>query len=185
MKAFEEAWKFVKDKALDRVFPVVQDKSELEYIFNLMIGSNSYLEVGTAEGCSMYVLAHAMPNKSWLHWIDLGEKHTQAYREEFFQDLSRIGYNVSGMIGNSNELNMTNELTDKVDCVMIDAGHLHHNALLDLINYGKLATKYIFVHDVTMPDVMKAFCEYALANPHLKPSTFIRSTTYGYGIFKV
>jgi hypothetical protein len=51
-KTFDELWRFVVTRSAS--FPVVQEYHELQHIFDLMKGCGSYLEVGSAEGNSLY-----------------------------------------------------------------------------------------------------------------------------------
>ena len=46
---FSQYWDFIAKRGVS----TIQERSELEYLFNLMQGCESYLEIGSAEGNSM------------------------------------------------------------------------------------------------------------------------------------
>jgi len=81
LREFNDLWAFIVKRSNDASMPVVQDKEELEYVFNLLKDCESYLEVGTAEGNSLYVLANALPVNSEITYIDWAEKHTKENRD--------------------------------------------------------------------------------------------------------
>lgn len=160
----------------------VQDRSELEHVFNLIQGCESYLEVGTAEGNSLYVLSRALKPDAEIAYIDFGEKHTEAPRNEVLEDLS----NVQAIHGDSNDVSSLRKLGDRrFDVVLIDAGHDDFSVAIDAMFYGPLAKKYIIFHDVQLPDVNRAFEWYRRQRPECESYKFVNSETFGYGIIKV
>lgn len=176
---FDDLWEFVK--AHCKI--LAQEKSEMVEIFNLMKDAESYLEIGTAEGNSLYVFGHALKKGSDITYVDGAEKHTQKYREGI---LNRMGdYKVMGCHGNSHDPAIIKQAQERrYDIVFIDAGHTYNDVMQDARNYAPLADKYIFFHDVQMPEVMQAY------NDWLKESgrtgyTIIKSIGYGYGVVKV
>lgn len=174
---FDKLWDEVIKRS-DGRFPVVQDKEELRHIFNLMQGCKSYLEVGTAEGNSLYVLKHAVEPNGIIEIVDLGEEHTTARNEI-------MGHRVIPHYGNSHDVRIVNEVgMNSFDIVLIDAGHEFEDVVADAIAYGRLARKYIFFHDIQLSPVKAAFDWYCRANPQFKVSTFINSEKFGYGILE-
>lgn len=173
MSVFDKLWREICERS--SFFPVVQEYSELEYVFNLIEGCESYLEVGTAEGNSLYVLSHSLKLGANITFVDFGEKHTELPRQWVLEQVK----NVKPVYGNSHDTKVIEQAMGKYDAVLIDAGHSYDDALQDAINYGPMAKKYIIFHDVNLPAVRKAFDEYAQG----KTSHIIsNSPTFGYGI---
>lgn len=179
MKTFDELWDFIKQRPS---VMTVQDRTELEHIFNLMLGCEceSYLEVGTAEGNSLYVLGHATKRADY---VDLGEQHTTPARSQITALLDSYGQE---FLGDSTALSTYRNVLGKTyDCVMIDGGHDFATVLSDAILYAPIATKYIFFHDIQMPEVRAAVewwhRRWNLGNCY----TFINSPSFGYAIVEV
>lgn len=191
-KSFDDLWRFICKRS--EGFPVVQEYHELEYVFNKMQGFSSYLEVGTAEGNSMYVLSHALNNEMWcpIWFVDYGESHTKLHRDEILSLLPQAKYSnaIRPIYANSHHpkavLGMeTDEGVMRFDCVMIDAGHTYEDVIADAIAYGSLATKYIFFHDIMLPEVGKAFDWYCKQRPECNSYRIVNSETFGYGIMEI
>lgn len=197
MKTFDELWRDIQDRSQRWAIPIVQEYKELEHVFNLIkdyqqyLEHKTYLEVGTAEGNSLYVLSHALHNCNFsgISFVDYGESHTKFAREEV---LAKLPIRATAFLGNSHNSEIIRSVSQETheglsyhDIVMIDAGHTYEDVIADAIAYGHLATKYIFFHDIQLPEVRKAFDWYCAQNPQFKCSEFINSTTYGYGILEV
>ncbi len=195
MKTFDELWADIEERSRRWAIPIVQDKKELEYVFNLIKGCKSYLEIGTAEGNGLYVLGHAIDTatyKGCLHFVDYGEAHTSPARDEAVEKLKAMKKTIWSWLGNSHEAKIISRVNfdreeggASYDIVFIDAGHTYEDVIADAIAYGHLATKYIFFHDIQLPEVRKAYEWYAAQNPQMKKHEFINSETYGYGIIEV
>lgn len=195
---FEDNWNFIVNRSKDACMPVVQDKEELRYVSNLLAGCTSYLEVGTAEGNSLYVLAKSMPPGSFVCFVDLGEKHTLNKREFILNLLNKDGYDPKGVLGDSTLKSTHDRVTSKlaslidegnygtVDAILIDGGHDYTTVLSDAIMYGNLSTKYIIFHDIQLPEVNAAYEWYKSKNhPDKKSYRVVNSETYGYGIIEL
>lgn len=192
MTEFSELWDYVV-KRTERGVMTVQERSELEHVFNLMKSfyCQSYLEVGTAEGNSLYVLGNAVRKNGRIIYIDLDEKHTRDARDEVVDILCKshvIAYHAGDSTHASSPYHFGNRFRDdkvKFDCVLIDGGHDFATVLSDAINYAPLANKYVFFHDIQLPEVKKAV-EWFVPRWNLgKYSTFVSSPTFGYGIIEV
>lgn len=191
MKTFDELWDFIKIRP---GVTTVQDRTELEYIYNLMkeCEPESYLEVGTAEGNSLYVLGSAIKKNGTIRYIDYGEKHTAHPQHRIVTELQNLEINVIGRLGDSTNPNtyffknsINHEAYMKHDVVMIDGGHDYTTVLSDAIMYAPLAKKYIFFHDIQLPEVKAAVDWFVRRGDLGEYHEFINSTHYGYGIIKV
>lgn len=178
MKSFDDLWRYV----IERNITVVQERSELEHVFNLIRGCESYLEIGTAEGNSLYVLAHALNPGARITCVDLGEMHTRSHQERIMQALLP-DYTVGMFHGNSMDIN-TYPIKEKHDVVLIDGGHDYATVKSDIAMYAPLATKHLIFHDVMMPDVKRAVDEY-VSETGAKYREFINSLTMGFGIVEI
>lgn len=192
MKTFEELWRDIQERARRWAIPIVQDYKELEYVFNLIKGCDSYLEVGTAEGNGLYVLSHALSPIATIRVIDFGEKHTSPARNEAIERIPQKRF-VEQYLGNSHskeildcmEIEYGESGLQRFDVVFIDAGHSYEDVIADAIAYGHLATKYIIFHDIQLEPVRNAVNWYRTQNPQFKYHEFINSPSFGYGILEV
>lgn len=183
VKTFDELWKDIEERAQRWAIPIVQDRTELEYIFNLIKNCKSYLEIGTAEGNGLYVLSHALDDNAVVATIDFGEKHTRAASNEA---LSRINKEIIVNDGNSHNINVSSKMLNrKFEVVFIDAGHKYEDVIADAMVYGSLATKYVIFHDIQLPEVRSAYNWWIYHNPQFRHHEFINSKEYGYGIIEV
>lgn len=184
MVDFNTHWDFIVKRSNDACMPVVQNKEELEHVYNLLSKCQSYLEVGTAEGNSLYVLANAMPEQSEITYIDWAEKHTQGNRDFILSRLNE--YRVTPIHADSNDYATLDKVRGrKYDAVLIDAGHDDFNVAIDALFYAPLATKYIIFHDIQLPDVDRVFQWYTKQFPHKKSYRVVNSEHFGYGIIEV
>jgi len=181
---FEDLWNYIVKRSRDAGIPVVQNKEELEYVFNLLKDCKSYLEIGTAEGNSLYVLTNALPKGSEVAYIDLGEPHTEAHRKVILDQLK--DYKICAVHGDSNNLDNVLKLSPRLfDAVLIDAGHDDFNVAIDAFLYGPMAKKYIIFHDIQLPDVNRAYEWYCRQKPQCKNYRVVNSGNFGYGIIEV
>jgi predicted O-methyltransferase YrrM len=152
------------------------------------------LEVGTAEGNSLYVLSHALKQpRAAIGIIDYGEEHTKKARQEILEwirsDLRPRW--IREKYGNSHDPSLFIDIAEceegvlGYDVVLIDAGHAYEDVIADAIAYGSLATKYIFFHDVCLPEVGRAFDWYCKQRPDCRAYKMINSETFGYGIMEI
>lgn len=186
--SFEDHWNFIVKRSAEACIPVVQDKHELEHVYNLLKDCTSYLEIGTAEGNSLYVLANAMPKGSEITYVDWAERHTEEHRNAILEKLT--DYKITAIHGDSNDLTTYVSLYDggksKVfyDVVLIDAGHDDFNVAIDALLYGDRATKYIIFHDILIPDVNRVYEWYCRQRPECKNYRVVNSETFGFGIIE-
>lgn len=186
---FDILWREVVERSA--CFPVVQEYEELKHVFNLVKGCMGYLEIGTAEGNSLYILSHAI--EGLIYSIDFGEKHTTASRNAVLNKLreTRDLPNDKGVYfvaGNSHDPKCLQQIKHEhlvFDVVLIDAGHSYEDVIADASMYGSLAKKYIIFHDVCLPEVNKAFQWYVAQRPDCESYKFINSDTFGYGIMRI
>lgn len=180
-RTFDDHWQWISARS-DRIV-TVQECAELRHVYELMLGCEceTYLEIGAAEGNSLYALGHAVQNA--ITYIDIGEAHTAGPRAEA---IAQLGKTVHPIIGDSTLPRTAHELKDKhFDCVLIDGGHDFATVLSDSILYATRARKYVFWHDIQLPEVKEAV-EWFTKRWHIGIySTFINSDRFGYGIMKV
>lgn len=183
MADFPTAWRLLQQRSQRFAIPIVQDHDELQYIFGLIMGCKSYLEIGTAEGNSLLAFSHALDPNAEIAYVDYGESHTANARDAA---LDMITQAIQAIHGDSNNPeNKAKLLRQNFEVVFIDAGHSYQNVITDAKLYGPLATKFIIFHDVQLPEVKKAFDEYAEERSDCKAHSFINSATYGYGILEI
>lgn len=182
-KTFDELWREINQRGS---VITVQEYRELEHVFKLLQGCESYLEVGSAEGNSMYVLAHALKSGAHIAYIDWDEDHTRAPRQEVVKAITDMGITVMPVHSDSNDFAAKEQIKDyRYDAVLIDAGHEDFNVAVDAMLYAPLATKYIIFHDLMIKDVSRVFDWYCKQRQDCRNYTFIRSENYGYGIMEI
>lgn len=193
---FDDVWKFITTRK--DVPTIVQNRDELEHVFNLVkdCGAETYLEIGTAEGNTLYALGGLCKKSTF---IDIGEEHCKKARDEIIDFLGRE--NVRENYCDSTYLRPLKffklvidgdvyVVQDKIhyaDVIMIDGGHDFATVLSDSIRFAHLAKKYIFWHDIGLPEVNAAF-QWFKERYHLgryyKYATG-PNTNFGYGICEV
>lgn len=175
VKDFDLLWNWTLARG-----PFQQEYCELNHVFNLMKSCDcqSYLEVGCAEGNSLYILGHATNE---ISYIDIDEDHTRQQRMDVLKTLDKsvIQYHGDSTSPKTHPRNI------KYDCVLIDGGHDYATVLSDSAFYASLATKYIFWHDVQLPEVKRAVDYFVKSRNLGKYREFINSDTFGYGILEV
>lgn len=186
MNSFEELWHFCANR---RSRNMVQVKSELEHVFNLMQECRSYLEIGTAEGDSLYILGHALHGSNpSITYVDLAEKHTEPFREEVLKIMRDNKMNVRGVHGPSQlHGNIADAGTlQRFDVVLIDGAHDTKSVVADAIAYGCMAKKYILFHDIVLPEVRDAFDWYVASQGYKNVERFHDyNSPFGFGIIKL
>lgn len=182
MSDFDEKWEWLANRAGGPNNPV-QEKSELRHIYNLMLGCKSYLEIGSAEGSTLYVLGSALDNfKYQIEYVDLCEAHTEELRREAIQKLGKKVFEIKGDSTHKSTYDQVKQ--NRYDCVLIDGGHDFATVLSDCILYAPLAKRYVFFHDVQLPAV-KAAVEMFNKNWNLgEYTTYVNSNNYGYGVLR-
>lgn len=179
---FEDHWKYCQ--ANTKV--LAQDFEEMRTIYGIIEGCESYLEIGSSEGNSLYIFGHALKPNGRITYVDFGEKHTTPWREPKEKKLVEDGYTVKAVHGNSHDDSVIKEAANdgSYDVVFIDAGHDYDDAYKDAMNYGHLANKYILFHDIQLRPVRAAF-EMYLYKTKKFGFEIINSLQYGYGVIKV
>lgn len=137
----------------------VQNDEELTQLIEHLSKKNikSLLEVGSAEGMTMYVLAMAL-GLDRVTSIDFGEEHTKDTFEWFATLLKNNGIEANQIKGNSHDLSIIalSRRFGQHDAVLIDAGHTYDDVLTDYLFYAKMAKKMVIFHDVDMQEVKRA-----------------------------
>ena len=135
-----------------------QDRQEIEAVARLINANcavKSYLEIGTAEGGSLYYFGHMLaPHKAVC--VDLAEAHTATLREWVFSEM-KDAIDITLYAGNSTEPAIIDAVKSlgQFDVVFIDGGHDYATVKSDWESYGFLAAKFVVFHDICLPDVKK------------------------------
>lgn len=174
MTDFDELWKWAQTRGTFQ-----QEYSELKHVFNLMKNCNSYLEVGCAEGNSLYILGSAV--NGTVDYIDIDENHTRQQRE---QAIEKLGKPVGKYHGDSTDY-ATHPRNRRYDCILIDGGHNYETVLSDSKMYADLADKFVFWHDIQLPEVRRATDRFRSETRLGKYTSFINSNTYGFLVCEV
>ena len=178
---FEQRWKWAESRgSLENI----QDYKELEYIYHLISGCESYLEIGSAEGNSLYILAGSLKPNSKITYVDWNESHTREARLQSINELSKEGFKTHNVHGDTRDLRSIEWAKGKYEVVLIDAGHSYEDVIQDARNYGPMATKYLLFHDINLPEVKQAFQEYQ-KETGLLAYTISNSNTFGFGIMEI
>lgn len=156
-----------------------QSEPELAELVKEISSAESYLEIGTAEGGSLYYLAPLLGIKSAV-CVDLDEDHTRKIRYQVFAELKSV--NCVMFSGNSKDHSIVDAVKRKgpYDVVLIDGGHDYATVMEDWQNYGPLAAKYLVFHDIQLPAV-KAVWEQMKGNK----MEIVHSKTFGFGVLKI
>jgi predicted O-methyltransferase YrrM len=180
LKDFESLWHYINHRNL----PVVQDHDELEHVFNLMNDCSSYLEVGSAEGSSLYVLSQAIKTPSTVAYVERDKYGTKIARSEVELILNEKITYFHPIEENSHSSSAIREALcySKYDVVMIDGDHTYEGVIADAIAYGHMAKKYIIFHDLIIDSVRLAFKWYTMTN---KLDYYEFGNKYIYGVIKL
>jgi predicted O-methyltransferase YrrM len=180
--SFEEKWNYINKRRQN----VVQQKSEMAYIHDLIAEykPESYLEIGTAEGDSLYVFGSLLPEHGRIHWIDKAEPHTTNLRIEAEELLKPR--NITSYAGLSTDVDARVSVQRKMfDVVYIDGGHDYETVCADTSHYLSHARKVVIWHDIQMPEVKRAIRDTLSQKQWASFETFIDSDTMGYAILRV
>ena len=134
-----------------------QERDEIDAVISIIHSSGqqvrTYLEIGTAEGGSLYYFGHRLAPLSAV-CVDLDEDHTRPLREWVFGEIGDA-INISLMSGDSTDQTIIDCVKAKgqFDMVFIDGGHDYATVKSDWENYGPLATKFCVFHDICLPGV--------------------------------
>lgn len=178
---------------------LLQDKRELELYIDFVksLGINSYLEIGSFQGDSLYsVLTNANPKCLGIA-IDkqVLEVHVDKQRylgpkklNKTIKELNSLGYNTKALIGDSKDPKIIAKAKSEgpYDLLFIDGDHSYSGVKADWDNYSSLA-KVIVLHDVYQPmssGLVKQFWEDLKARCQFKETREIYTlgSQMGYGI---
>lgn len=184
MNEFKEHWHFITNRRGD--ISSTQSGEEMGQIFNMIRSCESYLEVGTAEGDSLYVFSLALSGrKPIVTYVDIAEKHTEPYRKEVIDILKLKGFTVRGVHGYSQKHEIAKEaaILAPFDAVFIDGDHSEVGVLCDAMTYGPLARKYLIFHDIALEPVGKVFDWYCRMQGYKNVRKVMDiGTKLGYGV---
>lgn len=184
MKDFEALWYTITHRG---VASIVQDYNELEHVYNLARRCKSYLEIGTAEGNSLYVISRGLINPTSVTYVDIAEHNTEVPRKQIVTWLEEKRIYVHEIKGKSQKHENIKEAAAfaPYDMVLIDADHSYESVIADAIAYGGMAKKYILFHDICLEGVGKAFDWYVKEQGYQKATKYINTKNFGYGVIEL
>lgn len=188
MKQFDDIWRFLKEREQDGI-PLVQIEGELRDICALANECATYLEIGSAEGNTLYAVGNSLKGESpMIAYVDIGEDKTAEARRKILRDFPETT-TILPLHANSHNHNCIAWVQSlrSFDMVMIDACHDYTDVVADAMSYGGLARKYIVFHDIMMPSVRMAFDWYTKTQrfpPENVTIMVAKGSTYGYGVIK-
>lgn len=137
---------------------VGQDPLELQR-FKEVLSANkvqSYLEVGSKWGGSLWSITKALPMGSSVYSMDLphGDRRTQRSLEACVLRLNQVGYDANLFLGDSTSRSAVDWATahGPFDAIFVDANHTIDCVRQDFENYWPLAKKLIAFHDIGWVD---------------------------------
>lgn len=125
---------------------IVQEPHELYVAYCLMRGYDSFLEIGSCYGFSLYVLGHALNPGGRIVSVDLGEEKSVPHLEKNVEKLNNRGYDASLIKGHSQEVDVEGEF----DVVFIDGDHNYAAVKADVEKYKPLCKSLLLLHDIRM-----------------------------------
>lgn len=170
---FDQLW----TESCARLPVVVQEKRELFALYALMkeVNCESYLEIGTSNGGSLWVLAAAVDGD--LTVVDIREPKSK----ELF-DAAVAHTKARAVIGDSTDPATVENARGAYDVVLIDGGHDYDIVKKDLQNYGPMARKLIVLHDINHRDVQKLWGEINVSIPLRCLTLTTPQSTMGFGV---
>lgn len=134
-----------------------QDKKELAAFIELLVQQhvNTYLEIGSKFGGSLYAVGEALPRGSRLVAVDLpgGTRRwheSSVSLEMCCNDLRKMGQELRLIWGDSTDPLVVEQVKRfaPFDCVLIDANHTLPFLAQDFANYAPMARMVAF-HDIS------------------------------------
>jgi predicted O-methyltransferase YrrM len=153
-ETFARSW----DVAVKRagMVAVVQDKEELFALICLLQAAEctSYLELGSSDGVSLFVIGSCLPKGARIACVDLFEAHSAANLQTHIGLLQAAGQQVTKYEGKTEAWAkmVWREHPDGFDAVLIDAGKRYKDVKRDWEDYHQMARKLVAIHDVGAPD---------------------------------
>lgn len=140
-----------------------QDESEFQFLLDHVQG-NSLLEIGSRYGESFRRLSEKLPIGSRVVTLDLGQDpyspnvDTQTYRARNCERLSKMGYDVHLLTGDSHSPDIVERVRSlgPFDVVFIDGDHSIKGVTEDWNNYGPMG-KIVAFHDINGFNQMRDF----------------------------
>jgi len=135
---------------------VLQDKRELEEFIGILKKEQvqSYLEIGSKFGGSLWKIARALPKGSLIVSVDLPQgdgsfKESQPHLERCIDDLTAFGYDAHLFLGDSTDPTIVEWVAELApfDACLIDGYHTEPFVRADWKNYGPMA-RIVAFHDI-------------------------------------
>lgn len=135
---------------------VLQNLKEIDWLIRIFLdeGVQSYLEIGSKHGGSLWRVANYLPKGSRIVSVDLPHgdgsfKETHESLEQCIDALNKNDYDAHLIIGDSTEQDVVKEAAalGPFDACLIDANHTMPFIKKDWQNYGSMA-KIVAFHDI-------------------------------------
>lgn len=135
---------------------MLQNEIELGQFIELLKSENvqSYLEIGSKFGGSLWRVATALPSGSRIVSVDLPHgdtsfKESQPHLEQCVEELKRLGYDAHLILGDSTDPAVIERVRElgPYDATFVDANHTESFVRSDWANYGPMCRMVAF-HDI-------------------------------------
>jgi len=186
MITFVEAWNsYAAEVSADA--RIHQRQEELSAAWNEVhsLNCSSLLEIGTRNGGSLYVLAHALLPGAKVVALDLAERVSdQKNTEAALASLRDKGFNTRYIIGDSKDPNTIDQAMAEwpIHAVHIDGDHTTRGIENDWQQYGRHATRCCLIHDIRKNAVLRFWDDLKARNTDYYYLEFAEQANMGIGV---
>ena len=169
MNWYEERWKWCSEHRIRVLQNPVEFKQALEVVKD-KITINKALEVGSARGGSLYILAGICAPKARIVGVDEGLRKNSGGLNAVKDQLIKDGFDTSIIFGNSGDVETSTQVGsalpdgEQFDFLHIDASHVYKSVKIDFDTYKTFVRSggWIMFHDIKFQGVPKLWDEIKL-----------------------